>query len=202
MQEAIFTIGFVIICILLLKIKDVFKQNNSILKQYPEPIKAFDGTTTLPPSMAATTCSHQWEVVKDEVLKNDHHQKMITILQCHLCGTLDKTIENIDYEAPKPPTPPPLPRSECRHDWENKKSVEIDSPYEQLATHARVVPNTYGKKEPVDRMVMSPWFFKKTYVSERICSKCGEIHTTIASNYNLEDLPPEVWEDANKKRKD
>ena len=200
MEITIGVVGGVIILVLMCLIGAVKEGIEAIRKSNklaPEPLKPFEGTTTLPPGLAATACSHNWEVVKDEMLKNDQRQKMVTILQCRSCGSIDKTIEAVEYTKPDPPPkpiPPPEPKGECRHNWEQKKSTEISSAYEQLAANSPCKPGSFSKKDvPQDLVVMSPWFFKKTYFNERVCSKCGEIHTVIASNYDFKDLPPEVW---------
>ena len=149
----------------------------------PGEQKSFEGTTTTPISLAAATCSHQWEVVKDERLDNGQQRKMITILQCPLCGTLDKTIESVNYIKPTEP------RSECRHEWESKRSVTLDSAYEQIAENCPTKPGSLSKKEnvPESGIVHEPWFFKKVYLTERVCSKCGEVRTTVISNCDNTD---------------
>jgi len=200
MEITIGIVGTIIIFVLLMianKLADGISAFKKTTKYCPEPVKPFEGTTTLPPGLAATACSHQWEVIKDEILKNDQRQKMVTILQCRSCGSIDKTIEDIEFTPPPPPPKPvfpPEPKSECRHSWEEKKAASISSAYEQLAANSPCKPGSFSKKEiPEDKIVHSPWFFKKTYVCERVCSKCGEIRTTIASNYELKDLPMEAW---------
>ena len=157
-------------------IRVLLKQNSIVeanvhlgLKQ----IKAFEGTTTLPPNMASANCQHHWIIIKDEKLANSVEQKLITILQCEMCGSLDKTIEHIA------PITPVVPKSECRHVWEKQKSVVLESPYEQLAEN-----NPHGFVPPPGSS-NQPWFFRKTYVSQRICPKCGAIDTIQASNIEM-----------------
>lgn len=142
-------------------------------------IKEFEGTTTLPPNVASASCSHHWIVIKDERLSNSASaQKLITILQCDLCGTLDKTIEDVPAPVPVKVDPP---KSECRHVWEKQKSVILDSAYEQMAE------NTPRGSVNLNDTKQKAWFFRKRYVGQRICNRCGLIDTVIASNYDLPD---------------
>ena len=108
------------------------------------------------PNPLAPVCHHEWGMLKEESLRNDHEQKTITILQCKYCGHLDKTVESI--RVPDPPKQIE-PRSECRHNWEKQKSVEIQSAYEQMT----------GNSESCESF--QPWMFRKTVIIQRICSR-------------------------------
>ena len=160
----------------LIKQNKIVEDNTQLgLKQ----VKAFEGTTTLPPNMASANCQHHWTIIKDEKLSNTAEQKMVVILQCEMCGSIDKTIEHI---APFKPDPPPTPKSECRHVWEKQKAVILESAYEQIAENT---PRGSILPTQMQQMQNNPWFFRKRYISQRICPKCGAIDTIIASNYDI-----------------
>ena len=91
---------------------------------------ARDVTTNMPIPLAAATCQHRWDVLKEEKLLAPHEQKSYVILQCQHCGLLDKTVQATS-KIPNPPKPS-LPKSECRHKWEKEQKVVLDSAYEQM----------------------------------------------------------------------
>jgi hypothetical protein len=116
-------------------------------------------------------CHHEWDTLKEERMQNTHEQQYLLILQCKFCGVLDKTCQAIKL---------PEPKSECRHNWERQKATTLESAYEQIAENFR-------KKEEPDPKNFEPWMFRKTYINSRICTRCGEISTIVASNFEIEE---------------
>jgi hypothetical protein len=118
-----------------------------------------------------------------------------------VCGEVNKTVETTSKPAAGG-------KSECRHRWETEKKVELLSAYEQMLKSISV-KDSYGKLKVKtdDKLSLNldkapAWMFKKTYVSLRICSACGEIDKTITSNFELDENPtgtmpdvPEVPDD-------
>lgn len=92
-----------------------------------------------------------------------------------------------------PPVPPP-PRSECRHKWDEKKAVTLDSAYEQMSKVK--ASNGQWKKDVKQPDITSddiePWMFRKTYVSIRVCTLCGEVDKSIVSNLTDNEEEPDV----------
>jgi hypothetical protein len=156
-----------------------------------------DVTTNMPIPLAAATCQHRWDILKEEKLVAPHEQKSVLVLQCQHCGLLDKTVQ-MTSEPPKPPPPPP-PKSECRHSWEKEQKVVLDSAYEQMLKSISV--KEYGhykvksdKKLDLDLDTAPKWMFRKCYICIRECTKCGEIDRTIAYNFDIdqgEEVPEE-----------
>jgi len=125
-----------------------------------------DAKTKYPP------CHHEWDTIKEERMQNEREQQFLLILQCKYCGLLDKTVQVIKLPDP------PQSKSECRHSWERQKATVLESAYEQLADNRM-------KKEDIDHKNIKRWMFRKTYICSRICTKCGEIDTITASNFNI-----------------
>lgn len=136
-------------------------------------------------------CKHDWQVQIEQALEVAHEQKVVIVLTCRNCGQIDKTVETTSR--------PSYTRSECHHVWETEKKVELLSAYEQMLKSISV-QHSYNSKAKVDPSAKldlelndaPAWMFRKTYVSLRICEKCGEIDKTISSNFDLsEDQAPE-----------
>lgn len=156
--------------------------------------------TVLPLPMGAEMCNHSFDVITNQIIHAPHEEKCVIILQCTKCGAMDKTIAVTSPPPPPPPPPPklpepPLPKSECRHNWIKEKSVTLDSAYEQmeplLLNKKGTKQNQAAKNEDVpifDPASAPPWMFRKQSIKERICSKCGEIDRIVTSNF---DLTPE-----------
>ncbi len=176
-----------------------------------------DVTTVLPLPPTAQYCEHKFDVITNEILRQEHEERMVLVLHCPKCGALDKTVQ-CTTPAPIKPTPPipPLPRSECKHKWVKEKSVTLDSAFEQMEAVLKEKAGSnrsagYGgtavsKKDALERNfnfdlnTAPPWMFKKTYIAVRICSICGEIDKVIASNFEAdadqdgEEAAPETLE--------
>lgn len=135
-------------------------------------------------------CNHSWTAITDNTLDVAHEKKIVVILTCKNCGAIEKTVETTS-KAPQTP----LPKSECRHKWEVEKRVLLDSAYEQMLESIKVKTSSYSSTKKVDPnkeldldLNKSPtWMFKKTYVCVRVCTLCGEIDKTIASNFDKEE---------------
>lgn len=151
-------------------------------------------TTICPVPIGSLGCSHDFETVVNETLEVDHEKKCIVILKCEKCGLIDKTIVATST-PPKvvPPPVPPVPRSECRHKWDDKKAVTLDSAYEQMSKIK--VSNGQWKKDVKQPEIkpeeIEPWMFRKTYVSIRICTLCGEVDKSIVSNLTDQEEEPD-----------
>lgn len=175
-------IGVIIILVLLSIVGLLYK-----IYTRPEPqtkekvvagISVFDPNkeinTIIPVPYEATTCSHDWEAVCDQLLEGTTENKHILVIKCHKCGMIDKTIQTVKSALPQP-------KAECRHQWVKEKSVTLDSAYEQIAKKN----SNYGSKKDVDIDLgdPQPWMFRKTYISVRICQLCGEIDRCVAANF-------------------
>lgn len=147
-------------------------------------------TSTAPKPLPPPPCSHSWVVTTDNTLDVAHEQKVVVILTCKNCGSIDKTVETTS-KAPQMP----VPKAECRHKWEVEKRVLLDSAYEQMLESIKVKSSAYSNTKKVDPakeldldLNKAPtWMFKKTYVCVRVCTLCGEIDKTIASNFEADD---------------
>ena len=119
--------------------------------------KTYDGdlieaTTRLPMNIHAQTCEHQWEEITKETLTGDFGKKLVIVLKCSKCGTIDKTIESID--------------TGCKHQWDEKTHT-VDSPFELRYSNAGY---SLHAPEPSDK---NAWMFKKTKTVVRTCRNCG-----------------------------
>lgn len=154
-------------------------------------------TSAAPKPLPPPACNHNWVSITDNTLDVAHEKKIVVILTCQNCGAIDKTVETTS----KPPTVPQslVPKSECRHKWEVEKRVLLDSAYEQMLESIKVKTNNYGNSKKVDPNKeldldlneAVPWMFKKTYVCVRVCTLCGELDKTIASNISDKDIEKE-----------
>jgi hypothetical protein len=154
-------------------------------------------TSAAPKPLPPPPCNHNWIANTDSTLDVAHEKKIVVILTCQNCGAIDKTVETTS----KPPVivQPPQPKSECRHNWEAEKRVLLDSAYEQMLESIKVKTNNYGNAKKVDPnkeldldLNKAPtWMFKKTYVCVRVCTVCGELDKTIASNFEEGEEPNE-----------
>lgn len=152
-------------------------------------------TTVSPAPFASQACSHDWEIVTEQVLEVEHETRLVVIMKCNKCGLVDKTM-SVTSAPPKPPPPPPvppLPRCECRHRWEKEKNVTLDSAYEQMSKVKG--GNGQWKKDSktpeLDQKKLEPWMFRKVYISVRVCTQCGEVDKSIVSNLEDETDEPE-----------
>jgi hypothetical protein len=143
-----------------------------------------DITTVLPIPLGAATCTHDWEKLAEHVLEMPHEKKVVLILSCRHCGSIDKTVQVT--------SPEPKGKEECRHQWDKQKSVKLDSAYEQMLKSISV-KQSYGKakidtdkKINLDLNKAPAWMFRKAYVCEWVCTLCGEVHTTLASNFDVD----------------
>lgn len=151
-----------------------------IVKLDPRTVEC---NTVLPLPIGAEICSHSMEIITNQTIKTQYEEKAIVILQCSKCGVIDKTI------VATSPLPPPS-KSECKHTWIKEKTVTLDSAFEQME---ELLKNKNNKEEFSPSKAPS-WMFKKTTIRERICSKCGDIDKTVASNFDESDeahLPEE-----------
>ncbi len=81
-----------------------------------------DDITTIPPvPLGAATCSHKWDVLTEQKLEMEHEKKCVIILQCHMCGLIDKTVQ-----VTSPTTPQP-----CKHDWQCQIQQSLEMPHEK-----------------------------------------------------------------------
>lgn len=146
--------------------------------------KTIETTSPVPKSLPVLPCNHQWEEIANNVLEMDHEKRLNVILKCKNCGSLDKT-ESVTGKIPRE-FMPALPKSECKHSWKLEKQLTLPSAYEQIVDMAKLATQSRSKSRPdapdIDHEKLSPWMFRKTYLVERICTDCGEINTTIASN--------------------
>jgi hypothetical protein len=158
-------------------------------------------TSTAPkplPPPPLPPCNHSWVAVTDNTLDVAHEKKIVVILTCKNCGAIEKTVETTS-KAPPPPQVP-LPKAECRHKWEVEKRVLLDSAYEQMLESIKVKTSSYSSAKKVDPskeldldLNKAPtWMFQKTYVCIRVCTLCGEIDKTIASNFDKEENEEEI----------
>jgi hypothetical protein len=148
-----------------------------------------DVTTLIPIPMGSDMCKHDWEIISKEKIEGSSEKKVATIAKCLKCGLLDKTVVTI--KDPVPPTPP-IPKSECKHNWQIEKSVVIGSAFEQVAEMAKSIQvknKTTKEIKDISENLKLPDMtnakidmFRKTYVSIRVCKSCGEVHTVKASN--------------------
>ena len=144
--------------------------------------KTVQVTSPEPPPAPAVPCCHDWQNLTEQVLELPHEKKVVLVLSCRKCGMLDKTKETT--------TPVPKGKEDCRHRWDKQKSVTLDSAYEQMLRSISI-KQSYGKvKVDTDKKInldlnkAPAWIFKKTYVCEWVCTQCGEVHTTVASNFD------------------
>jgi hypothetical protein len=172
----------------------ISKRLGSISTHYVASAQLYDSTrdvtTNMPIPLAAATCQHRWDVLKEEKLSSPYEQKSFVILQCQHCGLLDKTCQSTS----PPPKPVPLPQAkgECRHKWEKEQKVVLESAYEQMLKSISV--KQYGhysvkpeKKLDLDLDTAPKWMFRKCYICVRECTLCGEIYQTIAYNFDMEE---------------
>ena len=124
-------------------------------------VTEFNGTTVplVPPG--AATCEHSWETITNKLIENDDAKKQVIVLNCPLCGAIDKTVEAIDKQ--------------CKHSWKTIKDEKLLSGYQQM--------NEY---QQMNLKTIQPWLFRSTLVVLMECEKCGQIHETIASNVSEE----------------
>lgn len=152
-----------------------------------------DVTTLIPMPMGSDMCKHDWEIISKEKIEGSYEKKVATIAKCLKCGLLDKTVVTI--KDPVPPNPP-IPKSECKHNWQVEKTININSAFEQVAEMAKSIQvknKTTKEIKDISENLKLPDMtnakidmFRKTYVSIRVCKSCGEIYTVKASNI-LED---------------
>lgn len=142
-----------------------------------------DITTVLPAPILSATCCHTWDVLVDRTLTAPHEQSSFVILKCHKCGILDKT----KVITSKPPSPE-WKKENCKHDWEEEKTVHLKSAFEQIAD-AGFAKGFDVKKINVDDLPRD--FFRKVYIKVRICKVCGEVNKIEASNYDMEEVEEE-----------
>lgn len=141
------------------------------------------------PPVVPTPCKHNWDAVVNSTLDVEHEKKVVAILTCKLCGKLDKTVE-VTSKAPEPV----LTKDQCRHKWNVEKKILIDSAYEQMLESIKVKTNNYSNTKKIDPnkaldlelQFAPPWMFRKTLVQIMVCSACGEVSKTIASNMGEE----------------
>ncbi len=169
--------------------------------------KTVQATSTMPPPrlvippkpLPPPPCKHDWTTQQLQNLDMPHEKKFVHIMVCKNCGAVDKTTE---VTTPVPPPPnPPWTKDQCKHKWDVEKRVLIDSAYEQMLESIKVKASQYGTGKKVDpnkqldlELDTAPaWMFKKTYISVRTCTVCGEIDKTIASNFEAE-MPGETNE--------
>ena len=146
-----------------------------------------DITTILPISAHSAICDHDWEVMAERVLEMPHEKKSVLVMACRRCGIVDKTVQST--------SPPPPCKTDCHHKWETEKKITLESAYEQIL-------KSDDKRIEIDLSEAQPWMFRKSYVSIRICSVCGELDKVITSNFELaegEELPAD-WPDSIKLR--
>ena len=178
------------------KVLDMPHEKKHVLVLQCHTCGALDKTmavTSEAPKTLPQPCSHNWVAVTDSTLDVAHEKKIVVILTCQNCGAIDKTVETTS----KPPLSPQS-KSECRHKWEAEKRVLLESAYEQMLESIKVKGN-YGNAKKVDPnkeldldLNKSPtWMFKKTYICVRVCTLCGELDKTIASNFEEGDKPDE-----------
>ncbi len=161
--------------------------------------KTIEVTSKMPPPVPpvpAPPCSHEWETVERTKLGSENEFKLVLVQKCPKCGSIDKTIEAVKIPLPPVPPEPKPPKSECRHKWEVEKSIALDSAYEQMAkAKAKVKANSRTKTDDKsdDVLLEDPqkWMFRKTLISIRVCSTCGEVDKTVASNFDSEGTEPE-----------
>jgi len=84
-----------------------------------------DITTVPPMPLSAATCSHNWDTIDDKMLDMPHEKKHMLVLQCRICGMLDKTVV-VTSMAPKPLPPPP-----CSHNWMAVTDNTLDVAHEK-----------------------------------------------------------------------
>lgn len=147
-------------------------------------------TSTAPPPppppkpIPPPPCKHDWIVKKDVVLEMPHEKKALVLMTCTNCGEIKESKE----VTSKIPSELMSPKSECRHDWMTDKRVTLDSAYEQMAKahgkNGRYYSNKTNKELDLDYDRAPPWMFRKSYVLHRTCSKCGQVYTIIASNFD------------------
>lgn len=135
-------------------------------------------------------CNHEWITEHQQLLDMPHEKKTVLVLKCNKCGVLDKTIEVTSTPA--------WTKEQCRHKWDIEKKVVLDSAYEQMLESIKVKAGYNGSKKidpnkalDLDLNKCPEWMFKKTYVSIRTCTVCGEVDKTVASNFEAEK-PEEV----------
>lgn len=155
-------------------------------------------TTVLPMPIGAEMCHHKMEVIANQTLHAKHEEKCVIVLQCTLCGTIDKTIA---VTSPIPVTPPPpAPKSECRHSWAKEKTITLSSAFEQMEDVLKINGKTNSYKpiskskdsedfnfSKLDLAAAPAWMFRKTVCIQRICTKCGEVDRAIMSNFEIEE---------------
>ena len=163
--------AFLVTCTAVLKtcrnVSAMFGQSLTHLKELANKEKVDLQALLNPPP---PPCHHVWGVLKEERLTGAGETKLVCILHCENCGALDKTVESVKN---------PVPRSECMHAWQTQKTKELESAFEQVQ-EAR----TNCKEMAEDPQ---PWMFRKSYVITRICARCGELNTVVASNFDMAD---------------
>lgn len=135
-----------------------------------------DITTVQPVPLSATTCTHDWQVMSEKTLSVEHEQKHIVLLNCRHCGGIDKTVVTT---SKVPVSPIEWKRESCKHNWDEEKSVNLKSAFEQLSDAGKSVD--FLKKVELEDIPRD--FFRKVYLKVRVCKTCGEVHTISASNY-------------------
>ncbi len=109
-----------------------------------------DITTVLPLSIHAATCSHDWEVVSEQILELPHQKKSVLVLSCRRCGTLDKTVQMTNPEPKYEPEP-------CSHEWDTAINESLELAHEKKL----IVILTCRKCGVVDKTTettsKSPW---------------------------------------------
>jgi uncharacterized Zn finger protein len=94
--------------------------------------KGKDCTTVHAPPLGASLCSHIWKQVQPPVvLKAIHEEKVVIVLQCEKCGSLDKTIETTSVVPKSMPALPPAPVVPCNHEWEEITNDVLEAPHEK-----------------------------------------------------------------------
>lgn len=139
------------------------------------------------PSKPKEPCEHDWQVIKDEKLEMPHEQKLILIMSCKKCGEIHESISTTSKAPEKAPS-----RADCLHKWVDEKKVTMDSAYEQMLK-STYSSNSYGRKKAdpekkldFDHNNAPAWMFRKSYLVQRVCQKCGEVHAIVASNFDLD----------------
>lgn len=158
-------------------------QTTSALPPLPPPPKP------LPPP----PCKHDWTTQQQQNLDMPHEKKFVHIMVCKICGAVDKTTE-VTSAIPAPT----WTKEQCKHKWDVEKRVLIDSAYEQMLESIKVRKDNYSSAKKIDPNKMleldlnvaPAWMFRKTYVSVRTCTICGELDKFVASNFDEPAEPP------------
>jgi len=168
-------------------------RNCGMVDKTVQTTSALPPPAPLPKPLPPPPCKHDWSCVQYQNLEMPHEKKFILIQTCKNCGALDKTTE-----VTSPVPAPAWTKEQCKHKWDVEKRVLIDSAYEQMLESIKVRRDNYSSSKKIDpnkaldlELNKAPaWMFRKTYVSIRTCTVCGEVDKTVASNFDG-DAPPE-----------